>query len=314
MNQHKAHTKKSPDILYGGVEGGGTKFNCILAASPDQIFAETRIPTTTPNETLSDVIEFFTSRGDDRLLALGLANFGPLDLDPDSPTYGFIKATPKKDWAETDLLTPLQEAFGLPVGLDTDVNGAAYGEHLWGAGQGLETFLYLTIGTGIGGGIMANGELLHGQTHPETGHLLIPHDLNQDPFPGICPFHGDCFEGLASGPAIQRRWRTPAEDLPQDHPAWMLQAGYVASALVNYILTFSPQRIILGGGVMKANWLFPLIRQKVQELISGYLVHPNLGESIDEYIVPPQLGGRAGVLGAVGLAQLALEREVGSQE
>jgi fructokinase len=299
--------EKDPKPLLGGIEGGGTKYNCILAYSPDQIVAEERIPTTTPAETLSRVIHFFKQNSRQPFSALGLANFGPLDLDPGSPTYGYLKTTPKKNWSDTDLLTPFRQAFGLPVVLDTDVNGAAYAEFLWGAAQGLDTFMYITIGTGIGGGVMANGRLLHGQTHPETGHILIPHDRQRDPYRGFCPFHQDCFEGLASGPAIQDRWGQPGETLPEDHPAWQLEAQYIAEAVMNYILVLSPQRVILGGGVMRASWLLPLIHQRVRKLMAGYLVHPNLTDHLQQYIVLPKLGGRAGVLGALGLAQSALE-------
>lgn len=300
--------ERSQQPLYGGIEGGGTKFNCILAYGPGQIVAEARIPTTSPEETLSQVIKFFRDHRGRGLSALGLANFGPLDLNPSSATFGYLTATPKKGWSNTDLLTPLRKAFGLPLGLDTDVNGAAYAEYLWGAAQGLDTFIYLTIGTGIGGGVMANGALLHGQTHPEAGHILLPHDVQRDPFAGVCPFHANCFEGLASGPAIQQRWGTPAEDLPENHPAWALEAEYIAAALMNEILLLSPQRIILGGGVMRAKWLFPLIHKRVRKLLAGYVSHPHLVEQIQTYIVPPELGSKAGVLGAIGLAQQAFEQ------
>jgi fructokinase len=300
--------EKDPKPLIGAIEGGGTKYNCILAYFPDEIVAESRIPTTTPQETLSQVIDFFSQSGAGQLSALGLANFGPLDLDPHSPTYGYLKATPKKDWGNTDLLTPFRQAFHLPIEFETDVNAAAYAEFLWGAAKGLETFLYITIGTGIGAGVMANGSLLHGQTHPEAGHILLPHDPQKDPYQGFCPFHQDCFEGLASGPSLQDRWGQPAETLPLDHPAWKLEAEYIAKALMNYILVLSPQRVILGGGVMQTRWLFPLIHQRLKELMAGYLVHPNLDDRIQDYIVPPKLGNQAGVLGALGLAQKALEQ------
>ena len=303
------HTKTSQTRLLAGIEGGGTKFNCILAYSPNQIVAETRIPTTSPQETLAKVIAFLNEQSTAEISAIGLAMFGPLDLDRHSPTYGYLKATPKKGWGNTDLLTPLKQAFGVPIGLDTDVNGAAYGEYLWGAAQGLDTFLYLTIGTGIGGGVMANGALLHGQSHPEAGHILIPHDRRKDPFPGGCQFHQDCFEGLASGPAMQSRWGQPAETLPEDHPAWALEAQYIAEAVMNFIQTISPQKVILGGGVMNASWLFPLIRQHLQSRMGGYLRHPNLQEKIMDYVVPPALGSRAGVLGAIGLAKHALDQK-----
>jgi fructokinase len=297
-------TENNSTPLYGGIEGGGTKFNCIVASGPDGIVAETRIPTTTPKETLSRTIDFFKPHLA-RLQAIGFACFGPLDLDPNSDKFGYLTSTPKPGWSNTNLLTPLQDAFGLPVALDTDVNGAALAEYLWGAAQGLDTFIYLTIGTGIGGGAMLNGQLLHGLTHPEMGHILLPQDQS-DTYKGFCPFHQNCFESLAAGPAIQGRWGKPAQDLPPEHPAWQLEAHYISIALASYITTLSPQKIILGGGVMKAEWLFPLIRQAVQENLNKYIIHPKLQDQIVSYIVPPGLGSRAGVMGAVGLAQQAM--------
>lgn len=287
--------------LFGGIEGGGTKFNCIVAAGPDQIIEETRLPTTTPAETLSAAAEFFIPHLE-QLKAIGFASFGPIDLHPSSPTYGYMTTTPKPGWAHTDLLTPLKDALNLPIVLDTDVNGAALGEHLWGAAQEIDTFIYLTIGTGIGGGVMVNGHLLHGLTHPELGHIPMHHDPYVDKYVGFCPYHFDCFEGLAAGPAIQERWGIPAQKLPPQHPAWKLEAQYIGQALASFITTLSPQRIILGGGVMQAEWLFPMVRQTVQKTLNGYIAHPSLEENIDSYIVPPGLGSRAGVLGAVGLA------------
>ena len=187
----------------------------------------------------------------------------------------------------------------MPVGFDTDVNVAALGEWRSGAGQGLDNLIYLTIGTGIGGGGLANGELMHGLVHPEMGHIRIPHDLSTDPYPGHCPYHGDCLEGLACGPALNERWQRPSEELPVDHPAWTLEAGYLAWALVNIICTLSPQRIILGGGVMSNAQLFPLIRARVQDLLNGYVQSPAILRDIEGYIVPPGLGDRSGVLGAI---------------
>lgn len=199
----------------------------------------------------------------------------------------------------------LQEALPRTIVFDTDVNGAALGEWRWGAAQGLDTFLYLTIGTGVGGGGMAGGRLLHGLVHPEMGHMRLPHDWQRDPYAGRCPYHGDCLEGMAAGPAIGERWGQRAETLPADHPAWPLEAHYLALALNNLICTFSPQRIVLGGGVMSQPFLFPMVRREVLALLNGYVQHPALLEGIDDYIVPPLLGGRAGVLGAIALAQLA---------
>jgi fructokinase len=195
----------------------------------------------------------------------------------------------------------MEQALGVPVAFDTDVNAAALGEWQWGAAQGLENFIYLTVGTGIGGGGMAGGRLIHGLVHPEMGHIPVPHNHDRDPFPGSCPFHDDCLEGLAAGPALEKRWGRRAETLPGDHPAWSLEAHYLALGLVAYICILSPQRIILGGGVMQQKQLFPLIRREVQQLLNGYVQSPAIVEKIDEYIVPPGLGDKAGVLGSLAL-------------
>jgi fructokinase len=293
--------------LYGGIEGGGTKFICVVGSGPGDIRAETRFPTTAPAETLGQAIDFFHQQQavHGRLDAIGLACFGPLDPDPTSPTYGCIQPTPKPGWTGADVVAPLEDAFGMPVGFDTDVNGAALAEARWGAAQGCDPVLYLTIGTGIGGGVLVNGKLLHGLIHPEMGHIPMPHDRQRDPFPGSCPFHGDCFEGLANGPALLKRWGQPAETLPPDHPAWDLEATYIAYALASYITTLSPQRIVIGGGVAQQSQLFPLIHQKVPAILNGYIHSPHILEHIQDYIVSPGLGSRAGVLGAIALAELA---------
>jgi fructokinase len=191
------------------------------------------------------------------------------------------------------------------VGFDTDVNAAALGEKRWGAARDVESCLYLTIGTGIGGGAIVNGKLLHGIMHPEMGHIRIPHDLAADPYPGHCPFHGDCLEGLASGPAMQARWKKPAPQLPADHPAWALEARYLALAVANFIFTLSPGRVILGGGVMQQSKLFPLIRAELRTIFNGYLQMPQVLTKLDTYVAPPALGDRAGVLGALALAEIA---------
>ena len=289
-------------MLYGGIEAGGTKIVCALGSSPADVRAETRIPTTTPEETLGKIITFFQQQASP-IAALGIGAFGPLSPDPAAPDYGFITTTPKPGWANVDVAGTIGRALGVPVGFDTDVNVAALGEARWGAAQGLTTFLYLTVGTGIGGGGLSNGRLMHGLLHPEMGHILLPHDRQSDPFPGICPYHGDCLEGMASGPAMRARWGEAAETLPVDHPAWALEAHYLALACVNFICTLSPQRIILGGGVMSQSQLFPLIRQETQSLLNGYVQSPVILQHIDTYIVPPALGGRAGVLGALALAE-----------
>ena len=290
--------------LYGGIEAGGTKFVCAVGSGPDDMRAEAQFPTTTPEETIGRVIGFFSAQPE-KPAAIGIASFGPLDPEPASPTYGVITTTPKPGWAQTDFAGAVRRALGLPVGFDTDVNGAALGEHRWGAAQGLDTFVYLTIGTGIGGGGMVGGRLMHGLVHPEMGHMRLPHDREVDPFPGICPYHGDCLEGLACGPALEARWGQPTEALPPNHPAWPLQARYLALALVNLICTLSPQRIIMGGGVMKQRQLLPLVRTEVQALLNGYVQAPEILDDIERYVVPPALGDRAGVLGAIALAERA---------
>ncbi len=286
--------------MYAGIEAGGTKWVCAVGTGPENILATERFPTTTPAETIGRAIEFLRRHAG--IKALGVGSFGPIDLHPDSPTYGYITTTPKSHWANTDIVGPLKRALGLPVSFDTDVNAAALGEHKWGAGQGLDTFVYLTIGTGIGGGALVHGQLLHGLLHPEMGHILIPHDRQRDPFAGACPLHGDCWEGLASGPALKKRWGAGGETLPADHPAWALEAHYLAAGLVNIINLISPQRIILGGGVMHQPQLLALIRAEVKRLLNDYLKVSLITTHIEDYIVPPALKDQAGVLGALALA------------
>lgn len=289
---------------WGGIEAGGAKFVCAIGSGPDDLRDEVRFPTTSRTETLGRAIDYFRQHlKAGSLRAVGVSCFGPVDPDPASPTFGYITATPKPGWSNTDVVGALQRELGLPVGFDTDVNGAALGEHRWGAAQDLDTFVYLTIGAGIGGGGMVNGRLMHGLVHPEMGHMRLPRDPHADPFLGSCPFHADCLEGLASGPAIQRRWGASGRDLPDGHPAWDLEAHYLALALVNITVMLSPKRIIIGGGVMERQELLPKIRTKVQKLLGGYVRHPALLEHPETYIVPPALGNRAGVLGAIALAQ-----------
>ena len=291
--------------LYGGVEAGGTKFICAVGTGPGDVRESTRIDTTTPDITLREMLAFFrgaaTRAG--TIDAVGIGSFGPVDLHPGSPTFGYITSTPKAGWANVDLRGTVREALGVPVAFDTDVNAAALAEWRWGAAQQLDTFIYLTIGTGIGGGGMVNGRMMRGLVHPEMGHVRLPHDLTADPFAGVCPFHGDCLEGLASGPAMNARWLQPAESLPDDHPAWALEARYLAFALVNFICTLSPQRIVIGGGVMSKAHLFPLVRQQVVELLNNYVRAPQILDAIDTFIVPPGLGNQSGILGALALAE-----------
>jgi fructokinase len=289
--------------MFGAIEAGGTKFVCAAGTGPEDL--ETiQIPTTTPAATLERAVEFFRPFRSE-LRAVGIASFGPVDLHPDSPTFGYITSTPKAGWRNTDAAGYVREALGVPVGFDTDVNGAALGEARWGAAQGLCDFLYLTVGTGIGGGAMVQGKVLHGLMHPEMGHIRLPHDLVRDPFPGCCPFHGDCLEGLASGPAIQARWEMNASELPADHAGLALEARYLALGLNNWVCTLSPQRIVLGGGVMQQTLLFPMIRAELVRLLNGYIQSREITEHADRFVVPAMLGSRAGVLGALVLAEHA---------
>jgi fructokinase len=294
--------------LYGGIEAGGTKFVCVIASGPEHIVAEARFPTTTPDETLRKAIQFFQPFTASRQLgAIGVGCFGPLDLDPKSTTYGSITFTPKPNWSNTDVRGILQRALNVEIAFDLDVNTAALGENLWGASKGLDPSLYLTIGTGIGGGYIKDAKPLIGMLHFEMGHVRIPHDLKLDQFKGNCPFHGDCFEGLASGPAIEKRLGLSGATIPEDDPFWDIETDYIASALMNFILTLSPKKIILGGGVMQREFLFPKIRHRVREFLNGYVSSKSILEKIDQYIVPPALGNQSGSLGAIALAMQTAE-------
>ena len=291
--------------LYGGIEGGGTKFVCAVGDSPDHIVDETRFPTTKPDETIQQVCDFFRPYvRKNELKGIGLGSFGPVDVNPESPTYGYITTTPKPHWANTNILGLLKKELNIPIVMDMDVAAAAVGEFKWGASKGLDPSLYLTVGTGIGGGYVINGRPLTGLVSLEMGHIRIPHDFALDPFQGACPYHGDCFEGLASGPAIQARMGRRAETLPDDDPFWDLEAGYIAFALADYIFTLAPRKVVLGGGVLQKDFLFERIRTKVSSILNGYLNHKMLLECLDQYIVPPALGKRSGVLGAMALAMV----------
>jgi fructokinase len=293
--------------MYGGIEAGGTKWVCAVGTGAGEVLAEERFPTTTPAETINRAVAFFQQHKNE-LQAVGVGSFGPVDLHAGSPTYGYITTTPKQHWQFADVVGPLKQALGVPVGFDTDVNAAALGEHRWGAARGLENFVYLTIGTGIGGGGMVNGRLLHGALHPEMGHMILPQHLaGESSFGGVCPFHGHCLEGLASGPAIEARWGLRAENLPEEHPAWELEAHYLALGLVNIICVLSPERIILGGGVMHQRQVFTHLHAEVRRLLNDYLRLPQITERMEEYIVAPGLQDQSGVLGAIALAQLAAE-------
>jgi fructokinase len=287
-------------MLYGAIEAGGTKFVCAVGNETGEIVERLTIPTVMPDETMPQVIDFFRQY---ELKAIGIGSFGPVDLNIQSPTYGSITTTPKLAWRNYPLLKVIKDAFSVPVGFQTDVNAAALGELHFGAAKGLDSCLYLTVGTGIGGGAVANGKVVQGLSHPEMGHIYIRRHPN-DPYEGKCPYHRDCLEGLAAGPAIEERWGKKGQELEGQKEVWEIEAYYLAQALAQYILILSPQKIILGGGVMKQTQLFPLIRQNVQELINGYVEL----EDLESYIVPPVLGDNAGITGALVLAY-EIERE-----
>jgi len=300
--------------MFGAIEAGGTKFICGIGSGPDDL-KTVEIPTTSPECTVAAAVKFLQENSAGKLKAVGIGSFGPVDLRAGSSSFGFITSTPKAGWRNFDFVGTVHKALGLPVGFDTDVNAAALGEARWGAAQGLSDFVYLTIGTGIGGGAIVGGRVLHGLIHPEMGHIRVPHDRERDPFCGCCPFHGDCLEGLASGPAIERRWGVAGINLPAAHPGWQLEAHYLALGLANWVCTLSPKRILLGGGVMQQAWLFPMIRAELARLLNGYVRARELMEDLDHYVIPPGLGNRAGILGALALAEEAyrLDQNRGSE-
>ena len=291
-------------IRFGALEAGGTKMVLSLLSETGDLLERVSIPTKTPAETMPEMIDFFKARD---IAALGIGCFGPLDLNPTSPTYGYITSTPKLAWRSCPIAPAFHEALGVPVKLDTDVNGAAMAEHALGAAKGLNSCVYVTVGTGIGGGVIMGGKPVHGLVHPEFGHQLM-RELPGDPAPnGFCPYHKGCLEGLAAGPAIEKRWGRPAVELPPEHPAWALEAGYLAQMCMNAMVMFSPEKLILGGGVMQQQHLFPMIREKTVALLGDYVQHPAVTQGLKDYIVAPGLGVNSGVMGAYLLAQEALE-------
>ena len=289
--------------MFGGIEAGGTKFVCGIGTGPEDLHIE-QFPTSSPDITLKNVAAFFKGAGAGAQ-GVGIGSFGPIDLNRSSATYGYITSTPKPGWANYNLAGMIQQALGVPVWFETDVNAALLGETAWGAAKGLLDAVYLTVGTGIGGAAMVFGQRVHGLVHPEMGHLRIPHDLARDPFPGVCPYHGDCLEGLASGPAMQARWGVPAGTLPPGHPGWELEAHYLALGLVNLTFTLSPERILLGGGVMQQRHLFEMIRNEFALLLNKYIQHTEVLDHLDRFIQPPALGSRSGILGCLLLGQWA---------
>ncbi|MET0240578.1 MAG: ROK family protein [Sphingobium sp.] len=284
--------------LHGCIEAGGTKFIAGIVRDDRTILAETRIPTTTPDETIGRTLHWLKEQACGRIAAIGIATFGPAGVDPSAPDWGCITTTPKPGWQGTDMAGPFAAAFGVPVGFDSDVNGAVMAEARWGAAQGHRMAVYVTLGTGIGGGAALDGRPLRGRSHPEMGHIPVRRDPADGAFAGTCPFHGDCLEGLASGPAIIARWGVPLSDLPPDHPGHTIIAGYVAQLCVTLEAMLSPGRIVIGGGVADTPGLIEAIRAHAAIRAGGYF--PGFDPAA---IVSPGLGERSGLMGALALAQ-----------
>jgi fructokinase len=290
--------------MFAAIEAGGTKFVCAIGDERGALHVQARFPTTTPQETLAQVVDFFTG-STASLSGLGIACFGPIILDKRSPEYGFIGSTPKAGWSHVDIVGMLACSLACPVAFDTDVNAAAMAERRWGAGHGTEHMVYVTVGTGIGGGVLIDGAPLHGLMHPEIGHIRPRRHVLDVDFAGTCPFHGDCLEGLASGPAIVARTGKELQQLDPSHEQWELQADYLGQLCAQLVLTVSPQRIIMGGGVMSQERLFPLVRARMLSWLGGYIDRSEILSEIQRYIVAPGLGARAGVMGALALAMAA---------
>lgn len=292
-------------MILGALEAGGTKMVCAIGNEKGEIFEQISIPTKTPQITVPEMISYFKEK---KIEALGIGCFGPIDPDRKSETYGYITSTPKLAWADYNIVGAFKEALSCPVGFDTDVNGSVLGEVTFGQGKGKNCVIYITIGTGIGAGIYIEGKLLHGMLHPEAGHVLIT-KRNDDAYEGKCPFHKTCLEGLAAGPAIEGRWGVSAKQLKDRKEVWDLEAYYIAQALTNYIMILSPELIILGGGVMHQEQLFPMIREYVKEMLNGYLKTEEL-EDLEHYIVPASLNDDQGIMGCLELGRRALCEEM----
>lgn len=290
-------------MIVAAIEAGGTKFVLGIGNEKGEILERISIPTEIPEITIPKVIKFFKGKKFD---TMGVGCFGPIDPKLDSKTYGYITTTPKTGWTNYDIIGELKKHFDVPIAFDTDVNGAALGETKWGGAQGLKSALYITVGTGIGAGAVVEGNMIHGLLHPEMGHIKVQRHKN-DTYEGNCPYHKDCLEGLAAGPAIEKRWGKKGHELPMIHEAWIIEAYYLAQALVNFILILSPEKIIMGGGVMKQDWLFPIIRKEVQLLLNKYVDKREILENIDNYIVSPTLGDNAGLCGSIALGLQAIK-------
>ncbi|MBS4178257.1 ROK family protein [Lederbergia citrea] len=289
--------------MLGAIEAGGTKFVCAVGTEDGKIIERIQIDTLTPEQTMPEVIGFFQKYEID---ALGIGSFGPVDIDKNSETYGNITSTPKRGWANFPFVKTMEEALNVPIEFNTDVNAAALGEMMHGAARGVDSCLYITVGTGIGGGAVVQGKMLQGLSHPEMGHILVRRHP-EDSFIGACPYHQDCLEGMAAGPAIEKRWGKKGHKLQDNEKVWEIESYYLAQALMQYIVIVSPKKIIMGGGVMKQAQLFPLVHQQVKELLNGYVPLPQITERIEDYIVAPGLGDDAGITGALMLAKQALE-------
>lgn len=286
--------------LYGGLEAGGTKMVCALGYADGTIEDKISFPTTTPEKSIPRIIEYFK---DKEICSLGIGSFGPVDVNPDSESYGNILDSPKLAWQHYPLKKVLEDALCVPIKVDTDVNGSCLGEMTFGCAEGMDNVGYVTIGTGIGAGMAVNGQLVHGMGHPEFGHILVSR-IEGDDYKGKCPFHPTCFESLASGPAIEERWGKKAEELSDRPEVWEMEADYIAQGLMAMVLTISPRKIILGGGVMHQQQLFPIIRKKLKEKLAGY-IHTRELDDIDDYVVPASLDDEQGIKGAVQLGVLA---------
>lgn len=290
-------------MVIGAIEAGGTKFICGVGNEHGEITDKISFPTDAPEITLKQVIDYFK---DKQVEAIGIGSFGPINIDQESSQYGYVTTTPKPGWSNFNFLGAMKEAYDVPYGWDTDVNAAALGEATWGAAKGLTSCAYFTIGTGIGLGAYVEGKLIHGLVHPEGGHVFVRRHPD-DSFEGACPYHGDCLEGLAAGPAIEKRWNTKGQNLPADHPAWTLEAYYIGQAIINTVLMLSPRKVILGGGVLKQSHLYPMIHQEVQKGLNHYVNSEAILSNIDSYIVAPGLGDNAGLCGALALGLAAVK-------
>ncbi|MCR5272521.1 MAG: ROK family protein [Lachnospiraceae bacterium] len=291
-------------MLLGGIEAGGTKMVCAVGDENGNLLDRASFPTREPKETFEDLLNYFKKY---EIEALGIGCFGPIDLNRNSKTYGYITKTPKLAWADTDFVGVFKKELNVPVGFDTDVNGAVLGEVTWGAAKGLDSAIYITIGTGVGVGVYLNGGLLHGLVHPEGGHIILARHP-KDTYEGKCPFHKNCMEGMAAGPAIEARWGKKGYELADRPEVWEMEAYYIGQAIADYIVTYSPEKVILWGGVMHQEQLFDMVRKETVRQLAGYVHHDAILKDIDNYIVAPGLGDDPGIKGAIRLGYLELNR------